>query len=505
MSNSMSQKRMGMVLSYANIIVFIGVSFLYTPIMIRILGQSEYGIYSLASSIVGYFALLNMGFSSTYMRYYAYYKAKAQQEKICRLNGMFLLVFLSIGLFVFLAGTTLAFQLDVFLGDQLSGAEYTLTRTLVLILSLNMAIMMPGNVYTAIVVSQERFVFAKGIELLRTLCSPLIALPLLFYGYGSIGMSASVLLITVVSVMLNIYYCYRILSARFDFSHFDWSLFKDMAGFSFFILLQGIMDQFNWHVGKVVLANICGTAAVAVYSVGLQFNSIFTTFSTAICGVFTPQIHQLKNMENALPKLNELFIEVGRGQFYIVFFILSGIIFFGRGFICLWVGEEYEGAYYIALLLMLPIALALMQNIAVEMLRAYNKHGWWNIINVIMAGINVAISIPLTMKYGEYGTAIATCITMGFLTMVIHQIYYQRTIGLDIMAFLGAFRGFLLPGVVTSSVALLLCYVFPVKNWLNFFLNCMIFALVYWSIMFYFAANIREREMIYAIVRKCIK
>ena len=53
MSNSMSQKRMGMVLSYANIIVFIGVSFLYTPIMIRILGQSEYGIYSLASSIVG--------------------------------------------------------------------------------------------------------------------------------------------------------------------------------------------------------------------------------------------------------------------------------------------------------------------------------------------------------------------------------------------------------------------------------------------------------------------
>ena len=157
MSNSMSQKRMGMVLSYANIIVFIGVSFLYTPIMIRILGQSEYGIYSLASSIVGYFALLNMGFSSTYMRYYAYYKAKEQQEKICRLNGMFLLVFLSIGLFVFLAGTILAFQLDVFLGDQLSAAEYTLTRTLVLILSLNMAIMMPGNVYTAIVVSQERF------------------------------------------------------------------------------------------------------------------------------------------------------------------------------------------------------------------------------------------------------------------------------------------------------------------------------------------------------------
>ena len=265
------------------------------------------------------------------------------------------------------------------------------------------------------------------------------------------------------------------------------------------------MDQFNWHVGKVVLANICGTAAVAVYSVGLQFNSIFTTFSTAICGVFTPQIHQLKNMENALPKLNELFIEVGRGQFYIVFFILSGIIFFGRGFICLWVGEEYESAYYIALLLMLPIALALMQNIAVEMLRAYNKHGWWNIINVIMAGINVAISIPLTMRYGEYGTAIATCITMGILTMVIHQIYYQRTIGLDVVAFLVDFRGFLLPGIVTSSVALLLCYVFPVTNWLNFFLNCMIFALVYWSIMFYFAANIREREMIYAIVRKCIK
>ena len=53
----MNQKKIGILLSYGNIIITIITNLIYTPIMLKILGQSEYGIYTLSSSLVGYFSL----------------------------------------------------------------------------------------------------------------------------------------------------------------------------------------------------------------------------------------------------------------------------------------------------------------------------------------------------------------------------------------------------------------------------------------------------------------
>ncbi|RGW39675.1 oligosaccharide flippase family protein, partial [Megamonas funiformis] len=97
----MNQKKIGILLSYGNIIITIITNLIYTPIMLKILGQSEYGIYTLSSSLVGYFSLLYAGLSSTYMRYYFRYKKDNDKENICKLNGLFLSLFTILGIFVF--------------------------------------------------------------------------------------------------------------------------------------------------------------------------------------------------------------------------------------------------------------------------------------------------------------------------------------------------------------------------------------------------------------------
>ena len=57
----MNQRKWGALLSYVNNIATIIVGLAYTPIMLRLLGQSEYGLYSLVGSIVGYLSVLDMG------------------------------------------------------------------------------------------------------------------------------------------------------------------------------------------------------------------------------------------------------------------------------------------------------------------------------------------------------------------------------------------------------------------------------------------------------------
>ena len=96
------------------------ISIIYTPIMLRLLGQSEYGLYNFVSSIVAYLGLLNFGFGSAYVRYYSRYKVADDRQNIAKLNGMFLIIFSVIGLIALLAGTILALNTEAILGKQLS-------------------------------------------------------------------------------------------------------------------------------------------------------------------------------------------------------------------------------------------------------------------------------------------------------------------------------------------------------------------------------------------------
>ncbi len=65
-----NQRKVGVLLSYISQGIHILSGILYTPIMLRMLGQSEYGLYTLVSSVVSYLGLLNFGFASSYIRFY---------------------------------------------------------------------------------------------------------------------------------------------------------------------------------------------------------------------------------------------------------------------------------------------------------------------------------------------------------------------------------------------------------------------------------------------------
>ena len=66
---AVNQIKAGAVLSYLSIGLSNIVGILYTPFMLRMLGQSEYGMFSLAASVVGYLTILDMGFGNAIVRY----------------------------------------------------------------------------------------------------------------------------------------------------------------------------------------------------------------------------------------------------------------------------------------------------------------------------------------------------------------------------------------------------------------------------------------------------
>lgn len=162
-----NQLKAGVILSYISMFLGYAISIAYTPIMLRLLGQSEYGLYNLVSSVVSYLGLLSFGFGSGYVRFYSRYKVRDQQEEIAKLNGMFLVVFSVIGLIAILAGSAMVVNTERVFGTKLSPDELKTTKILMVIMVFNLATSFPASVFNSYITANEQYVFQKLLQMIR--------------------------------------------------------------------------------------------------------------------------------------------------------------------------------------------------------------------------------------------------------------------------------------------------------------------------------------------------
>lgn len=437
--NTNKQIKWGVVLQYAQMALSIIIQLIYTPIMLKILGKTEYGIYSIASSTITYLSLLSLGFGASYIRFYSKYKVVDNQEGINKLNGLYLIVFSIIGLIALVAGVLLAINSQVLLNNSYTSEEIQITRILLLLLAINLAISFPASVFVSYVTSQEKFVFQKLLNIGKTVMAPAVSIVFLYLGYGSIGMVVVTTFLSIIIDIINVFYCLFKLKMKFDFHNPNFRVLREIFIFSIFIAINQIIDQINWQTDKLILGKMteASAGAVAIYTVGANINNMYLQFSTAVSSVFTPKIHSIvaRHDEKMDSDLNALFIKVGRVQFFIMGLILSGFIFFGQYFIYRWAGEGYEEAYLIAILLIAPVTLPLVQNLGIEIQRAKNKHQFRSIVYLIMAIINVGISIWFCYLWGAIGCAIGTAISLVVANIFIMNIYYHTRLQINVIKF----------------------------------------------------------------------
>ena len=103
----------GVILMYVQMFLNVVINIVCTPIIINFLGQSEYGLYNLAASIISYLSLFTLGFGASYIRFYSRYKAKNDEESIKKLNGLFLVVFCILGAIALVAGGFLIQNVEI--------------------------------------------------------------------------------------------------------------------------------------------------------------------------------------------------------------------------------------------------------------------------------------------------------------------------------------------------------------------------------------------------------
>lgn len=496
--------KIGAILGYVNMIVSLLISFLYTPILLKHLGQSEYGLYALVASIIGYLSVLDMGFGNAMIRYVS--KSKANPEKLneSKINGLFLFLYTIIGIVSLIVGFILFSQAGGIFA-ALTPSELERAKVIMIILVCTVSISFPLSIFDSYVVSSEKFKYIKILSLIKTLIVPLTMLPLLFLGHKAITMVIVTSSYSLIFHMITITYCFKKLKMKiqFSFKNIDKPLLKEILIYSFFIFLNIVVDNIYTNTDQVILGNVAGTIAVSIYAVAARISQINTSFSTTISGLFFPRINKTLEEENGNKKVSDIFIRVSRIQLYIMALIMFGFIVFGKQFILLWVGNDYIDAYYIILLLLVPAIIPLTQNIGISIIQAKNKHKFRSILYICIAVLNIFISIPLAKEYGGIGAAIGTAIANVIGQITIMNLYYWKKIGIDIPTYWKRFVSFMLPFACFSAG------IYFLVTKVTFTFPTIILAIIGYSIIYllyaYLFTNDEEKEYVRKIKRKLLR
>ena len=406
-----SQLRAGVLLTYLNIGLGSLIPIFYTPVMLRILGQSEYGLYSLANSVVGYLSLLTFGLGSTIVRYVAKYRAEGNKEGEEKVIGLFLLMYSVLAIFVLIGGAVLSDNVETIFHRGLTDAEISKITILIRIMSFNMAISFPISVFGSIIMAHERYIYRQAVNILSTVAVPCANIVILYMGYGSIGMTMVSTGLQFLMLPLNVGYCFCILKIRPKFRKLPIKLIKEIISFSVFVFIGSIVDMLFWSTDKLILGMLTSTAVVAVYNVGSTFNSMMTSISTAFSGVLMPKTTGMITKGATSEQLTALFIRIGRLQYLIIALALSGFIVFGHDFKLLRAGKGYEEAYYIALVTLIPLSIPLIQNTGLSIVTAQNKHQFRSMVYLIIAIANVISTYLVVPLMGGFGAALCSGIS----------------------------------------------------------------------------------------------
>lgn len=502
---AVNQRKAGVILSYASQFIQILAGLLYTPIMLRLLGQNEYGLYQLVYSVVAYLGLLSFGFSSSYIRFFSKYKAENNEKEIAKLNGMFLLIFLVIAGICAVCGGIMVANIESIFADGITKADYPTAKILMTLMVINLVITFPNSVFDSIVSAHERFLFQKTILVLQNLLNPFLTLPLLIMGYGSIAMVLVTTGLTFTKFIINIKYCKDKLNTHFIFKDFSFHLLKEMWIFTFFIFINLIVDQINWSVDKFLLGRYAGTIAVAIYGVGGQFNTMYIQFSIAISNVFIPKVNKIVAESNDNHQLTLLLTKVGRVQFVILTLIVSGFIFFGQPFIHFWAGKGYETSYAIALLLMIPVTVDLIQNLGIAIQRAKNMHKARSWVYLFITITNIYISILLIKKFGPIGAAMGTAISLILGNGIFMNWYYHKKIGLDMIYFWKQILNFVPAMIAPALFGIIVMKFMNINNLFILLILCIAYVGIYGISFWILGLNEEEKQILSVPIKNKIK
>lgn len=499
--SSYKQLKLGVLISYLAIGINIVTGLLYTPWMIHSIGKENFGLYTLALSVINLF-VFDFGLSTAVTRFITKYLAEGKQDKANQCYGLVyrLYIILDIILFVILS---IVFFFIPQIYQELTPVEVEKFKIVYCIISLYSVISFPFIPLNGVLIAYEKIIQLKLCEVAHKLIIVGAMSVCLLNGLGLYALVTVNVISGIITIFLKLFCIKSYTNQRVNWRYFNRTEFKDILGYSGWVTIISIAQRCIFNIAPSILGALSGSTSIAILGIAITLEGYTYTFANAMNGIFLPKVSRIiyKEDSNVLP----LMVKVARLQIYIIGLIVLGIVCFGYDFIILWVGEGFSDSYLCTILVILPSLVQLPQEIGLQAIHASNKVRPLALVFIYMALCSLVISIALAKPLGAIGIGISVFIAYILRTIGMDIILYKN-LHINLMIFFKESFGKLgFPLLICTIIGLIINFCIPLSGWPGFIVKLLIFCICYAILNYYMAMNIFEKELILEPIKKALR
>lgn len=487
----MHQLKIGALLSYTSIFINIITGLLYTPWMISCIGQENYGLYTLAMSVISLF-VFDFGLSSAITRFISKYLAEGSQTQADNCLGMAYRFYLIIDIVMLLVLTCVFFFIPE-IYKELTPSEVDRFKVVFVVASIFSVISFPFIPINGVLVAYEKFIQLRVCDVFNKLFVVATMTTCLLLDMGLYALVIVNAIAGVITIGLKLFCINRYTPQRVNLYYFNYKEFKQLVGYSGWVTIKSLSQRCIMNISPSILGIMSGSKEIAILGIAITLESFTYTFASAISGMFLPRVSRdVAHNIDILP----LMTKVGRLQVLIIGLILIGLFLFGHEFISLWVGSEYNKVFVCVILMSIPSFFHLPQEIAQQAVYALNKVKIESQVYVLMAIINIIGAFVLSPQWGSIGISISIFVAYMIRTIGMDIIYYKK-MNINVFKFFNdTYKTYILLLIPLLLFGLLINKYLPFIGWFGFGFKIGVFVISYCFLTYRYFLNDFEKQLL---------
>lgn len=477
--------KIGAIISYLALALDVVAGLIYTPWIIRQIGDADYGLYTLATSLITMF-MLDFGMSAAVARFVSQYRAKGDQQGMNNFLGMIYKLYIIVSAVICAVLVGVFFNINQ-IYVKLTPSEISSFKNVYLIAASSMVICFPFITLNGIMTAHEQFARLKLADMFNKVASIVLTIVALLCGMGLYALVAVHAVMNLVTIGVKWLMIRKTTNIKVNFKYSDKGMLKDITGFSFWTTVQSIAQRFIFNITPTVLGVVSGSVGITMFGLAGTLEGYVFKFSQAINGMFMPKISRATLGQQTGEAVLPLMIKVGRIVLSITALLVIGIITLGQNFIAVWLGEGYQIVYYCTVLLVLPSVMHLPQQVANTTVVVLNKVKSTGIVFTIMAVVNLILSFLFGHFWGAVGCSLSICIAYFVRTILMNVVFYKQ-LNINVFKFFKECHGKMAAGLLLTLICgfFIAEYLVIGSGWIRFLIQvvclCVVYAIVMWTI-----------------------
>ncbi len=436
-----------MLMNCTKFIFALVVMLLMTPFIINKLGIEEFGVWCMVLIIIGFFSLLDFGLGTAVVKCVASLKDKNQAQSRNEKLSTYALLYVVLAVI----GSMCMYPIFSNMGNIFSLSPHYLytAQCLLLILALRTFILaLPLSLFRAILFGSGYISEISFVNILGTFIYASLAFVFIQLGYGIIYLGIANIVAVAIEYIIYILLAFRYLpDLKIKLSFVKLTHAKEITSLSIAAILIQVSGLIMLKTDPLIIKIFLSLTAVSLYSVALKITENFVLLIKQISHVLAPKFCELWQENNDNRQIITLYLSTTRHILAISALIASVIAIHSELFLTLWLGNEFNEAAPVLIILIASAAILAPQLVASDLLLMSGNHrtsAWIAALGLLM---NLLLSIVLVKSMGITGVAVATLISMLLIGISLIFIISRKILKIKIAYLL---RSAIIPALIPT-------------------------------------------------------